>query len=791
VAQLATALRGLDPQPLVVSAHWADTASLLLAEGADIEGLIVSQYFDPHCREPRYLAFVQRYRRQYAAEPGFAGIFGFDTADYALAALARREKGQGIKEAILGVPPQHGLQGLRHMDTMGDGLSTVGLARVQGHELVALDDPSPAVSEGLPLHRQLLPPLAAVAVLPLGVLWLLMTLDTAPSAPWRMAGPLSNWPALAAAVAVALAMAAIVSHALARAERLRQRALVRAAHDSVDCTLGAAASFGTAEHDGLWSELQGLLTRLRSSEAAAQDSRRQLQQLFEATSEVAIVACDLQGRVTVFNRGAEKLLQRAAADVVWRGHVLDWVHADDLATLAQQASAGDGAGPQGLEILAGQVREQGHHLCDLRWVRADGTVIDVAQAMTVMHDALGVSSGYLAVATDLTAHHRAERALAASRAKTDLLSRVSHELRTPLNAVLGFAQLLQGGTLGDLNQQQHARVTHIQAAGWHLLGIIDDLLDLARAEAGALRVRSEPVALLAVVEQAFALVESAAQTATVRLLPAECRAANPHAQADPDRLRQVVVNLLSNAIKYNRPGGTVALSVAPGDAGCVVLSVQDDGLGMTAEQQAQLFEPFNRLGRERGPAPGTGIGLTIVKQLTEAMGGTLSVCSEPGRGSRFAITLRAAEPASASPLLTTDTPTPQQPCDAEGDVVLIEDNEVNALIVEAALAARPRCRLHVCGDGASGLRQVRRCRPALVLLDMNLPDIDGADWIAQLRADPALDGVAVVGLSGDATPQTVQRARAAGAADYLFKPISVKDLLDVVDHALCPGHQHG
>jgi CheY-like chemotaxis protein len=216
----------------------------------------------------------------------------------------------------------------------------------------------------------------------------------------------------------------------------------------------------------------------------------------------------------------------------------------------------------------------------------------------------------------------------------------------------------------------------------------------------------------------------------------------------------------------------------------VALSVCDDGLGMSPEQQAQLFEPFNRLGRERGPMLGTGIGLTIVKQLTEAMGGTLSVCSEVGRGSTFTVTLLAAAvtPAPAMPAGNGEDRMP--PPDAEGDVVLIEDNEVNALIVEAALRARPHCRLHVRTDGASGVQLVRALRPALVLMDMNLPDGNGVHWIGQLRADPTLDDVVVVGVSGDATAETVRRARDAGAADYLFKPVNVKELLEVVDQAL-------
>jgi branched-chain amino acid transport system substrate-binding protein len=516
VARLTTALRRLGTPPLIVSSHWADTASLLQAEGADIDGLIVSQYFDPDSREPRYLDFIERYRQRFSAEPGFAGLFGHDTASYVLAALLRREPGQSIKQAILSVPPQRGLQGRRHMDAMGDGLSPVALARVQGDRLVALDDPAATPPPGPPLQRQLLVPLAGATMLPVLMLWLLAAF-AAPQAAERAAALRDALPPLGAALAVALLLAAIVARALARAEGRRHRAIVRAAQDSVDSMLlDTPPSLSTSEQDTPWAELQGLLARLRSSEASAQATRRQLQQVFEATSEVAIVACDLQGRVTVFNRGAEKLLQRAAGDVVWRGHLLDWLHEDDLAALAAEAAADGGPAPQGLEILARRVRRDGHDVRELRWRRADGTLIDVAQAITATRDTIDVPNGYLAVATDLSAHRRAERAAAASRAKSDLLSRVSHELRTPLNAVLGFAQLLQGDTLGTLNAAQQSRVAHIQAAGWHLLSIIDDLLDLARSEAGTLRVRREPVAVGPLVDQALTLARRLASRAAWR-----------------------------------------------------------------------------------------------------------------------------------------------------------------------------------------------------------------------------------------------------------------------------------
>jgi PAS domain S-box-containing protein len=597
----------------------------------------------------------------------------------------------------------------------------------------------------------------------------------------------------AGAMALALLLAFGGARRLAQAESARHGQLLQAARQSTRGHAAPAPSFGIAEFEALWAELHGLIDRLRASETEAHAARRRLQEIFDATSEVAIIATDLQGRVTTFNRGAEKLLQHDSHEMVGRAHLLDWHVPDDLLRRAEELRQLTGEHLQGLAVLTEQPRRLGFEVREALWRRRDGHTLTVAEAITLTRDADDVPSGYLAVASDLSEHHRAERAAAADRAKSEMLSRVSHELRTPLNAVLGFAQLLSAEAIGELNEAQRGKVASILGAGWHLLGIIDDLLDLSRIEAGALRVRRERVALGALLEQAASLLEDPAHGEGVKLV-IEPTAADLAAWADAERLRQVLVNLISNAIKYNRRGGWVRVRARPASAAGnaaaaderVLIEVEDNGLGLSEEQQARLFEPFNRLGRERGSARGTGIGLVIVKQLTEAMGGQLALRSQAGAGSCFAVALpRALKPGPEPHAAATPAAAPRAAADAPlHDVVLIEDNEVNVLIVEAVLRARPACRLQVRHEGRAGLELARAVRPALVLLDMNLPDIDGPEVLRQLRADPVLGEVPVIVLSADANEGSVQRARAAGASEYLFKPIDSRDLLRAVDQTL-------
>jgi len=396
-----------------------------------------------------------------------------------------------------------------------------------------------------------------------------------------------------------------------------------------------------------------------------------------------------------------------------------------------------------------------------------------------------------------------ERAEAASRAKTEFLSNMSHELRTPLNAIVGFAQALRDDPEVVRDPRRAERVALIGKAGLHLSRLISDVLDLSRIESGTLRVVPQPVDVRAACADAVALVRNDAALAGVRLelaLADDVR----HVTADPTRLDQVLLNLLSNGVKYNRPGGRVSLGARRLPEGGVELRVEDDGLGMSDEQMAALFQPFNRLGRQASGKPGTGIGLVITRRLVELMGGRLEVESRSDAGSIFTLRLPTADsPPLVADGLGVDPPHAALAAGAGGDAgaparaadpstlaatqglaLYIEDEPVNVEVMRAVLANRPGVRLIAAARIDEGLELLRRLRPGLLLLDIQLPDGDGLAFLARLRADPDFATLPVVVVSADALEETFVRARQAGADQVLSKPYDFERLLDAVDEHL-------
>ncbi len=394
--------------------------------------------------------------------------------------------------------------------------------------------------------------------------------------------------------------------------------------------------------------------------------------------------------------------------------------------------------------------------------------------------------GHTADVTDkkalLTARMAAQVAQDANLAKNEFLSRVSHELRTPLNAVIGFAQLLRLSSAGHLNAAQRQHVEHIESAGSHLLGIISDVLDLSRIEAGNLPLSVEPCQATVLLNEACHLVAPLARSSGITLHVPVIDAHTP-IQVDPMRLRQVLVNLLSNAVKYNRPDGHVTPRVwAEGDQ--VAIAIDDTGVGLSAEQQAHLFEPFNRLGAERTGVEGTGIGLVIVRKLLEAMQGRLEVRSQPDQGSSFIAWVPKAEAAAvaAGPAASDPAHLAARPAGGtELRVLYAEDNDINAELVLEVLKLRPGCLVRVATSGAETLAMAREQAPDLFLLDMHLGDMSGFELARQLQQEPALTDVPRVAFSADAMPDQIHRARDHGFSGYLTKPLDVAALLACVD----------
>lgn len=370
---------------------------------------------------------------------------------------------------------------------------------------------------------------------------------------------------------------------------------------------------------------------------------------------------------------------------------------------------------------------------------------------------------------------------AANRAKSDFLSRMSHELRTPLNAILGFGQLLE---MGSPSPRQKQQLDQILKGGRHLVELINEVLDLARIEAGQLQLTFQAISVRQACTEVCELVVPLAERLRVRV--DDGVGPDLHVRADNQRLKQVLLNLLSNGAKYNHPGGSVSLTWEEIPPNRVRLSVRDTGPGIAPEMHQRLFNPFDRLGAEATGVEGTGLGLVLSKRLTEAMGGSLRLISDRS-GTTASVELPLWDEGAVRKLATrTDLdfsildPSSFQ----EGTVLYIEDNAANLSLMNDLFAYRPGARLLSATLGIAGLELARRHQPDLILLDAHLPDMPGEEVLRQLRSDARLAGIPVIVISADATPPRMERFRAAGVSEYLTKPLDVPRFLALLDQFL-------
>ena len=511
---------------------------------------------------------------------------------------------------------------------------------------------------------------------------------------------------------------------------------------------------------------------LAERERALRDNEERLRLIIDGVKEYGIFGLDPNGHVTSWNTGAERIKGYSEADILGRHFSLFYPpQARDTAPyLALQAATREG-----------RYEEEAWRQ------RRDGSLFWANVVITAQRDASGTLRGFSKITRDITDRRNAEAALRtareeaenASRAKSEFLSRMSHELRTPLNSILGFAQLLEMDT-GTPAQQ--AQVRHILRAGRHLLGLINEVLDIARIESGRLAMSPEPLALRPLLQEVSLLLSPQADSADIRLrlrLPDDL-ATTLCVQADRQRLVQVLLNLLSNAIKYNHPGGHVEVRVQA-DSDTVTLSVIDNGPGIAAEDLERLFIPFERLGAAASEVEGTGLGLALSKSLLEQMDGSLGVHSTPGEGSTFSLTLPRAQvhegllpaPAAAPPPAASDIVPPERSL----RVLCIEDNLSSLALIETLLSRWPQVQVISAMQGQLGLDLAWQHRPEVILLDLDLPDLSGQEVLKRLRLNPSSSDTPVLLITADVSASTRRDLQQAGATAVLSKPLHVPTFL--------------
>jgi PAS domain S-box-containing protein len=430
----------------------------------------------------------------------------------------------------------------------------------------------------------------------------------------------------------------------------------------------------------------------------------------------------------------------------------------------------------------------------------DGTQTAVSYNATTFYDRDRRLQGVFAAARDITEREHMNQMLQernvelesarsvaekANLAKSDFLSSMSHELRTPLNAVLGFAQAIESGSPPPSPSQQR-RLEQILKAGWYLLELINEILDLAQIESGKTSLSPEPVSLNELMLECQAMIEPQAHKRGIDMT-FPCPDIARVVLADRTRLKQVLINLLFNAIKYNRPEGSVVVELTPSPPNSLRINVRDTGEGLSPEKIALLFQPFNRLGREAGIEEGTGIGLVMTKRLVELMGGTIGVDSTEGVGSVFwfELSLCDRQQFDAEKVVSASS---YRPAAATGTaprmLLYVEDNPANMELVEDLISRRTDLRLLSAADGNLGVELAREFLPAVILMDINLPGISGIEAMTILRADPATAHIPIVAISANAMTNDIKKGLEAGFFRYLTKPIVVNEFMDTLGAAL-------
>lgn len=408
--------------------------------------------------------------------------------------------------------------------------------------------------------------------------------------------------------------------------------------------------------------------------------------------------------------------------------------------------------------------------------------------------------GYCGTAEDITKLKKEENTLRIAReeadkanlAKSEFLSSMSHELRTPLNGILGFAQLLEFDPANPLNEDQKDKTDQILKSGNHLLALIDEVLELAQIEAGKVSIDIEDVLVNGVFDECLPLISVMAEKWNITLNHDSGKCENYLVRADSMRLRQILLNLMSNAVKYNRVNGSISTSASVIQGGMMRIAVADTGPGIPQDKQSGLFEPFNRMGHESSEIEGTGIGLTITKELIQLMGGSIGFESEVGKGTTFWIDIPLAEKVLDVPedANSGETTTSIDPCAPIGDdtenyvVLYVEDNTANLALMENIIDMVPNLKMISTHTAEVGIAMAEAEQPDLILMDINLPGISGIEALNRLKEAERTQTIPVIAVSASAMPDEIKKAMTAGFEAYITKPLQIEKLFQAMQTAL-------
>jgi PAS domain S-box-containing protein len=539
------------------------------------------------------------------------------------------------------------------------------------------------------------------------------------------------------------------------------------------------------------------ITELKRTEDILRESERHLRAVIDALP-VAIYTTDALGKLTHFNHTAVEFSGRTPelGTDQWCVHLR--LYNPDGSYLPNDQCPMAIALKEGRQILGAEAIAE----------RPDGSRVWFTAHPTPLHDTYGKLIGGINMLIDITERKRLDQVLLennielkksknlaekANRAKSDFLSNMSHELRTPLSAILGFAQLIDASNPPPTPSQKRS-VNQILQAGWYLLDLINEILDLTLIESGRLPISMEIVSLAELIRECETMIEPQALNRRVTMhfptfdSPLVVK-------ADNTRLKQAVINLLSNAIKYNRPNGSVTVTCGVCATNRIRISVEDTGEGLSPDQLTQLFQPFNRLGKENSSEEGTGIGLVMTKRLIKLMGGNIHVKSTVGKGTIFSIDLDVASSQAVEKnlqdLLQNVIPMPAQtkPSTTKRTILYVEDNPANLALIEDVITEHMDIVLLTARDAYNGIDIARVAQPDLILMDIGLPGLSGTEALKILAKDPLTNHIPVIALSANAIPSDIEKGLQAGFFSYLTKPIIINEFMATLESAFEFTHQ--